>query len=311
MTANDTPTPPPSTTPAPANAPRPRVVPRTSTAGIWARVVVVCAVLAGSAYVRWNQAERIKAGLIQGRQAPSFNLSEVPSVLGPWKGIETKLDPTIARATGANQIVTRRYVNQDTGSTIDMILLYGPAVEMYVHAPEVCYPAAGYAQVAGPDLRPIPSGPSKTAPFKSLVYSKGEGGPGELQEVYYSWWYHGGWSPDVGKQKHFERIPSMYKVHLARRVTAGEKRDVGNPCESFLNELLPVMERTSPRPERRPPAPEAAAGGVEIIKGAPRAPKRPPASTPGRPPASRGHPGPRIAPKPRVEPSTRPKADHP
>ena len=169
----------------------------------------------------------------------------------------------IARATGADQIVTRRYVNQDTGATVDMILLYGPAAEVYVHAPEVCYPAAGFAQVSGPEVRPIKSGPTR-APFKALVYSKGEGGPGELQEVYYSWWYHGGWSPDVGKQKHFERIPSMYKVHLARRVIAGEKRDVGNPCESFLNELLPEMERTS-RPGRRPPGVRRRPAAFEII----------------------------------------------
>ena len=64
----------------------------------------------------------------------------------------------------------------------------------------------------------INAGPRPRAPFRSLVYAKGEGGPADLQEVYYSWWYNGRWTPDVGKQKQFERIPSMYKVHLARRV---------------------------------------------------------------------------------------------
>ena len=35
----------------------------------------------------------------------------------------------------------------------------------------------------------------------------------------------------------------MYKVHLARRVTEQERRDVGNPCESLLEVLLPELER--------------------------------------------------------------------
>jgi EpsI family protein len=166
----------------------------------------------------------------------------VPNTLGPWKGTDSALDPLIARATGADQIVTRRYVNQTTGATVDLILIYGPAVEVRLHAPAVCYPAAGYAQVAGPEVRVIKAGGTE-APFKAMVFSKGEGGLSELQEVYYSWHYNGRWTPEDGKQKYFERIPSMYKVHLARRVVGGEKRDVGNPCESLLRELLPAMER--------------------------------------------------------------------
>ena len=35
----------------------------------------------------------------------------------------------------------------------------------------------------------------------------------------------------------------MYKVQLARRVSGRERRDIGNPCESFLAALLPEFER--------------------------------------------------------------------
>ena len=177
--------------------------------------------------------------------------------LGPWKGKDTELDPLIARATGADQIVTRRYVNQDTGATIDVILLYGPAVEMYIHAPEVCYPAAGYAQVAGPDVRAIKSGAGVGARSGRWSTPRARGAPGELQEVYYSWWYDGRWSPDVGKQKHFERIPSMYKVHLARRVTAGREARRGQPLR-VVPPRAPARDgppdgghASRPRPEAR------------------------------------------------------------
>lgn len=205
-------------------------------------MALVCAILLGSAGVRFWQARRIEADLAAGRRRPRIDLDTIPMTLGPWKGERTEIDPQIARGTGADQIVTRRYAHQGTGVTVELILLYGPAVEMYTHAPEFCYPAAGFARTDGPDTREIVAGPFQ-APFRSLVYTKGEGTTADAQEVYYSWWYQGRWTPDAGNQKHFERVPSMYKVHTARRVAAGERRDFENPSEAFLRALLPEIER--------------------------------------------------------------------
>ena len=114
------------------------------------------AVLLGSAAAAAGQAGADPEGPRRGpARAGQIKLADVPLTLGPWKGETTELDPMIARATGADQIVTRRYVNQETGTTIDAILLYGPAADVYLHSPEVCYPAAGYAQVAGPETRVV------------------------------------------------------------------------------------------------------------------------------------------------------------
>jgi EpsI family protein len=205
-------------------------------------VAVACALLLGSAGVRAWQVRRIEGELREGRERPRIDLRQVPLTLGRWQGKDNEIHPLIARGTGADQIVTRHYVNQDTGAAVDLILLYGPAAEVYLHAPEVCYPAAGFSPVGTPEDRTLTLGPYQ-APFRSLVYAKGEGAQADLQEVYYSWWYNGHWTPNIGIQKHFERIPGMYKVHLSRRATAAEKRDVGNPCVSLLQELLPEIER--------------------------------------------------------------------
>jgi hypothetical protein len=205
-------------------------------------VALACVLLLASGGVRAWQAWRIERELLAARERPRFDLTTVPLTLGSWTGVETVIDPKIARGTGGDQIVTRRYTNQDTGAVIDLIVLYGPAGDVYQHAPELCYPSAGFSRVTGPDERTVSFG-SSAAPFRALVYSKGEGAAADLQEVYYSWWYSGRWTTEIGKQKHFERIPGMFKVHLARRTTPQEKRDVGNPCEALLRELLPEMER--------------------------------------------------------------------
>ena len=219
---------------------------------VWPRVALACAVLLTSGGVRLWQARRVEGRLREGRRGPRVDLAAVPLALGPWEGKPTTIDPRIALATGADQVVTRRYVNRDTGVAVDVILLYGPAVDMFIHSPEHCYPSAGFALAGGPDDKAVAAGGSD-ARFRSLVYGKGEGARADLQEVYFSWWYAGRWSPDAGVQKHFERIPSMYKVQLARRVNATERRDVGNPCQAFLRELLPELGRRmeaarSPRP---------------------------------------------------------------
>jgi hypothetical protein len=206
------------------------------------RVALACAVLAISGGVRWWQVRQVEAALRDGRTAP-FPLDTVPMVLGDWRGEETTIDPKIARRTGATDLMTRRYVDQRTGASLEAIILYGPTTEVYGHAPEVCYRAAGYEKVAGPEARAIKAG-SLEVPFRSLVYSKGEGGQADLHEVYYSWRFTRHWSPDLmGTYKRFERIPGMLKVHLTRRVTGHERRDIGNPCEAFLRVLLPEVER--------------------------------------------------------------------
>ncbi len=241
MSVTDLSNPPPPALSRPLS-PRPVAPGLARVSAAWSRVALACLILLGSAGVRSWQARRIEADLAAGRRRPRIDLEAIPMTLGPWKGEATRIDPQIARGTGADQIVTRRYVHQGTGVAVDLILLYGPAVEMYPHAPELCYPAAGFTLAAGPEDREVVAGMQK-APFRSLVYAKGEGTAVDAQEVYYSWWYQGRWTPNAGNQKHFERIPSMYKVHTARRVAAGERRDIGNPSEAFLRDLLPEIER--------------------------------------------------------------------
>lgn len=225
----------------------------------WAGVALTCLALGASGATRLWQEQQVEVLLEEGRKSP-FPLEEMPMNLGPWKGQATKLDPQVAAGTGSVDNVFRRYVNQLTGAAVDVIVLYGPTTNMFIHSPEICYPAAGYQLGAGPDARMIPIGEGRSAPFRALVYTKGDSGVSIRQEVYFAWRYLGRWSPDVGSHKRFERIPGMYKVHVAREVGENELRGVGNPCESLLEYLVPELERriAAARPSAAAP-PTAAA----------------------------------------------------
>ena len=118
----------------------------------------------------------------------------------------------------------------------------------------------------GPEAQTILLADGRPAPFRSMVYAKGIDGRLERQEVYFSWRYRNQWSPDVGTHKEFERIPGMYKVHLARSVTDHERRDIDNPCRQLLNILVPEIERRSSEAREKAIAGGSASVGNNAVK---------------------------------------------
>lgn len=208
----------------------------------WARVVLACLILAAAGGLRWWQEKRVQATLESGRTSP-FPLKELPQTLGSWQvpeGREETLDPEVARVTGCVDYVKRHYMNEQTGVGVELLVLYGPST--IAHRPEVCYPGAGYQLVDGPRQRTFPTPQGGTATFLSLIFAKGEGGAVDRQQVFYAIRYDRHWTDQVDFKK-IARIPGLYKVQLMRRVGESELVDISKPCESFLEALLPELER--------------------------------------------------------------------
>jgi hypothetical protein len=218
---------------------------------------LACALVLGSGAVRSWQARRVAAGLEQDR-GPKFALDDaVPMALGDWVGEKTELDPQIVARTGSNDLITRRYVNRVTGVAVEVIVLHGPAVDIFIHTPELCYPRAGYSSAGDVLERPVAAGPGVEVPFRSAAYTKGDPARADTQEVYFSWRYNGHWTTLVNRPKEMERVAGMYKVQVSRRLLPSEARSVANPCEAFLELLVPVLEA---RIRGQSPPPQAAPG---------------------------------------------------
>lgn len=73
-------------------------------------------------------------------------LSTLPLNFGPWEGVDVPMDERILKVAGADDYVSRRYKNSQTGRFVDFYLAYTlrPA-NMLGHRPGVCYPAQGWA----------------------------------------------------------------------------------------------------------------------------------------------------------------------
>jgi hypothetical protein len=222
-------------------APRPPAAADRPARGLLRFAGLACALVLASGAARWWQAHRVESRLAGGRESP-FPLDSLPSRLGDWVGEKTELDPLIVARTGSNDIITRRYVNQATGVALDVIVMHGPASEVFVHTPTVCYPKAGYTAVGDASDRPA-RGPDGPVTFRSVVFTKGEPGHAETLEVYFSWRYNGHWTAlDRPNLKELQRVSGMYKVQVARRLVPNEARTVDNPSEAFLAALLPELE---------------------------------------------------------------------
>ncbi|MBV8311787.1 MAG: exosortase-associated EpsI family protein, partial [Planctomycetaceae bacterium] len=88
-----------------------------------------------------------------------FPLRELPKVLGRWhmaEGSEKTLEADIARIAGANDYVEWNYVDEASGESVTVMVLYGLAHRVWPHVPDTCYPANGFKPASPPSDLDIP-----------------------------------------------------------------------------------------------------------------------------------------------------------
>jgi hypothetical protein len=245
---NATPPPAPDSTPA-ARSPG-RVL-----SSPWVWMTLASALLGASGGVRAWQDYRFAT--VQDRvEAPPFPLNDLPKTLGEWRvveGGEARLAPEVARVAGCSDHVIRTYNNATTGVSLVVLVLYGPAQNVFGHRPEVCYPSAGYQVVEEAIRRTIARGAGPPAEFRSAVFARQRDQQRGREEVYYSFRHGERWAPDMAQfWKDFRHHPSMFKVQVQRPVAASERRALENPTEQFLARLLPEIDRRVAHTPRGP-----------------------------------------------------------
>ena len=239
------------TTPKDSESPRAAPAKGAAPAGRnWRLVVAACLLLGVSGSVRyWREFQFIQIRN-QSKDAP-FPLKELPMVLGSWRaleGVETTLDPEIARVAGSSDHVLRTYVDDKTGERATVLVLYGPATLVWGHTPEACYPAVGFQPLVAPRNAPIALSNGTTVPFREALYGKSRAGATSYHEVYYSFRNAGEWRPDMGDQwKRFRSNPGMFKIQIERRVKTADLGD--GVCRDLMAGLVEAIEkRTSDSP---------------------------------------------------------------
>lgn len=176
--------------------------------------------------------------------------------MGRWRGderSEVKLDPEVAIFAGASENIVRNYIEAQTGEPASALILYGLAVTVSLHIPDVCYPAAGYQLVKGPiDYSITVPGVKDPVCYRWAIYMKREGGINRYEEAYYTFEHGGIWKPDVAERwKRFRYDPGLFKVQVWHHISTLSENGQG-PCEALLAEIVRQIN------DRLPPSGKAA-----------------------------------------------------
>lgn len=217
----------------------------------WKWMALVCFFLALSGGVRFWRDHEFAERLSKSKECP-IQLSEIPKALGIWRaveGAETTLDPEVARIAGSTSHIIRTYTDPSGGEKIQVLVLYGPAQEVFGHTPEICYPASGFQAVVPMKDYPI-TVPDLSTPamIRTQVFGRTVG-PSQVQfeEVQYAFRHANRWQADVARHwKNFRYDPGMFKIQAQRQVSAA----AANPSapkstvtESFMREMIREIER--------------------------------------------------------------------
>ena len=174
----------------------------------WMWAVVACLLLGISGGIRlWR--EHQFASLAAESDSPPFSLKELPRILDNWRseeGMDDHLDPRVALVAGSSDHTVRTYLNEKSGDQMTVLTLYGLAEKVWGHMPDVCYPAAGYQLVEGPEDREM-TVPGLKAPvrYRWAIYMKRVGGIGSYHETYHTFYYNR--AVDAGRLESMEVVP--------------------------------------------------------------------------------------------------------
>ncbi|WP_337176271.1 exosortase-associated EpsI family protein [Paludisphaera sp.] len=207
-------------------------------------LILVGLLLGASGAYRYWRDHQFSALESRTRDAP-FALKDISPALGPWRmveGAETTLDPRIARLAGSTDHIVRSYENEETGEKVTVLALYGPALLVFGHTPEVCYPSTGFRAMADPEDVTIPAtGGGRDAVFRRARYGLFEGGTSRVNEVFHSFRNGGVWHPEMASRwKQFRYNPGMFKIQVERVERGGESG--GEATAALLAALVAEIE---------------------------------------------------------------------
>ena len=231
---------------APADASQRSARKRAVVVSPWIWMTVTCLILGISGGLRFWRDWQFSALAAESAACP-FRLSELSTTMGTWQATpgEAQLDPEVARFAGATEHFVRNYIDQKSGDQATALTLYGPATDVHLHTPEICYPAAGYQIVKGPIDRSIAvPGVKEPVRYRWAVYMKRVGNIPRYEEVFYSFLHHGDWLPDVtGRWKTFRYYPGLFKVQIANPTSGLSEGPSLSLLTGFIRE---ISERTRP-----------------------------------------------------------------
>lgn len=203
----------------------------------------------------------IVTGMVQGRMSNRWGPSEtmynaakqlekLPAQFGNWRLLTSQeMSEDVINQLECAGYINRTYTNRQTGETVNMALIIGPAGPTAVHTPEICYSSRAHKQLAPRECVTLFGGSNQEDKFWSLTF-RSTGVNADLLQVCYAWSTGDRWLAAGNPRFSLAGQPYLYKIQLASRLPFYADLKANDPCKNFLQDFLPVAKQCMIEPSQ-------------------------------------------------------------
>jgi hypothetical protein len=188
-------------------------------------------------------------GLLTDRWAPpdsSVELERLPLTIGEWDASTIELNREELPQIDNRAMLLRRYVNRASGAAVTVFLTCGrPGPIVSSHAPDSCYPGAGFRYASPMTMHSVEMGPdAPEQKFRLATFSKTERASPLYVRIFWAYSGTGAWDVPRNPRLAFARHRRVYKLYVIRQLTRPDEPVNEDPAQPFIRLLLPELDRT-------------------------------------------------------------------
>jgi hypothetical protein len=165
-------------------------------------------------------------------------LEKLPRKIGSWKAVEDlPIEDSALQMLECAGYVSRRYVNQDSGHSIQLAIIVGRPGPIAVHTPEICFSSRGYEIKNERSEMSIEALPNQPHSFWRVDFKTRNAFADGLR-FYYAWSPRHAWRASRSPRFEFAGAPLLYKLQLATYLAPHASDDGLDPGRQFLEAFL-------------------------------------------------------------------------
>jgi len=198
--------------------------------GIAVLMTLTGGILYGNYSQRWSTSDEM--------QSAAAHLHRFPREIGSWKAVEDMpIEQSALTMLECEAHLNRRYVNEETGKSVQLAIMLGPPGPIAVHTPEVCYSSRAYELQDERAETALQTSAGERHSFWMVDFTTRNALADGLR-VYYAWSPGGKWKASNSPRFEFAGAPCLYKLQLASYVSLYSSDDGPDPGRQFLEELI-------------------------------------------------------------------------
>ena len=200
-------------------------------------VLLITGVLHGLTTDRWTTPEILRNA--------SARLQNVPSNMGEWTSEDLKLDDRTLALAEATGYLSRHYLHQPTGASVNVLVLCGRPGPIATHPPTVCFTASGMRIMKESVPHTVfAENEEPLGQFWLTEFVKPTDAIPYYQRTYWGWSANGEWLAAENPRIQFAPYPFLYKMYISRKISKPDEPLEEDISIEFMRMFIPELHKT-------------------------------------------------------------------